>query len=208
MIGTQILRGKLGLALPSATGVATTTCNPGEADVCYEWGDYAQMYLVTPSGPDNCGHVEWVSTFGRRLEDCFNLEAGVHWYQIIAKLYLRSCFPTARFPGTFRYGGGVTKKQTWPIESVQREEAPFVAGDSLQPSVVYGEVVETYWLTSSGVAIHVDEDTPLFISKLSELCTARALSACSHYHETYSYNIYSRLEHYTSKSSMLRRPRP
>ena len=64
----------------------------------------------------------------------------------------------------YRYGGGETKKQTWPIESVQRPEAPFVTGDFLGPNAEYGGVVETYWLTSSGVAIHVDEDTPLFMS--------------------------------------------
>ena len=65
-----------------------------------------------------------------------------------------------------RYGGGETQRQTWPIQSVPREEVPFVTGDYNAPSSsgAYGGVVETYWLTSSGVAIHVDEDTPLFIS--------------------------------------------
>ena len=65
---------------------------------------------------------------------------------------------------TFRYGGGETRKQTWPIETVQRDEAPFVTGDFIG-GAAYGGVVETYWLTSSGVAIHVDEDTPLFMSE-------------------------------------------
>ena len=73
------MRGKLGLALPDATGEATTTCNPEESDLCYEWGDYARLYMNAPSGPDNCARVEWVSDFGRRLEDCFELQAGVHW---------------------------------------------------------------------------------------------------------------------------------
>ena len=68
------------------------------------------------------------------------------------------------FTLNLRYGGAETKVQTWPIETVQRPEAPFVTADFFQPGAEYGGVLETYWLTSSGVAIHVDEDTPLFMS--------------------------------------------
>jgi len=62
-----------------------------------------------------------------------------------------------------RYGGGETYVQTWPIEGQIRPEAPMVTGDSLAGQE-YGSLTENYWLVSTGAAIHVSEDTPLFIS--------------------------------------------
>ena len=99
----------------------------------------------------------------------------------------------------FRYGGGETKVQTWPIETEARPEAPFVTGDFLQ-NVAQGGVVETYWLTSSGVAIHVDEDTPLFTSKNLNTLILGAFENTKH--------RINRLEHFTPRPSMLFRSRP
>ncbi|CAG7734444.1 unnamed protein product [Allacma fusca] len=139
--GKTVLKGQLGLAVPSVAGRATETCESGESDACFEYGDYARLYLTAPKGESNCATVEWYSNFGRRLEDCFDLLSGVHWY-----------------------GGGETKVQTWPIETEKRDEAPFVAGDFLQPNVQFGGLLDTYWISTSGVAIHVQEDSPLFTS--------------------------------------------
>ena len=63
--------------------------------------------------------------------------------------------------------GGETKVQTWPIQTVPRAEHPFVTGDFLQ-DFQFGGLLETYWLASSGVAVHVDEQTPLFTSKIQK----------------------------------------
>ena len=66
-----------------------------------------------------------------------------------------------------RYGGGETEKQTWPIETIPRDEAPYVTGDFIW-GTQFGGVLDTYWVTSSGVALHVDEDTPLFTSMTTQ----------------------------------------
>ncbi|CAG7724527.1 unnamed protein product, partial [Allacma fusca] len=119
------------------------TCAPVGKDCWFEWGNFARLHVRAPETQDdndNCVTVEWYSDYGRKLEDCFDLTEGVHWY-----------------------GGAETKVQSWPIEDVAREEAPYVTGDFLQP-VQFGGVLETYWLTSSGAALHVDETTPLFTS--------------------------------------------
>lgn len=66
----------------------------------------------------------------------------------------------------FRYGGGgPTYVDTWPIETVSRQESAVVSGNTFGSDYMFGGVTENYWLVSSGVAIHVDEDVPLFISK-------------------------------------------
>jgi len=65
-----------------------------------------------------------------------------------------------------RYGGGETFRQYWPIEQGSRPEAPLITGDSFQfPDTGYGGITEYYWLVSTGVAVVVDENMPLFFSK-------------------------------------------
>ena len=66
-----------------------------------------------------------------------------------------------------RYGGGgPTYTHTWPVQIVSRKEAPLVSGDFIadRSEETYGGVTENYWLLTSGVALHVDEDVPLLIS--------------------------------------------
>ena len=70
----------------------------------------------------------------------------------------------------WRYGGGgPTYLDTWPIETVSRKESAVVSGDTLSggENYMYGGVTENYWLLTSGAAIHVDEDVPLFISMMT-----------------------------------------
>lgn len=89
-----------------------------------------------------CASIEWTSTFARELEDCYELQEGVHWY-----------------------GGGETHTQFWPIEKLSRKKSAFVPGDFLQNNdYYYGGVVEKYWLSSNGAAIVIDADAPLFVS--------------------------------------------
>ncbi|CAL8070661.1 unnamed protein product [Orchesella dallaii] len=138
--GVDVIRahGKLGLSLPAAVG-EWTHCNDDQT--CVQWGDFATVELKTGSAP-GCGRVEWTSNFAREIEDCYDIDEGVHWY-----------------------GGGETHTQTWPIENNPRFEGPFVTSDFLQnPQNYYGGVVENYWLLSNGAALVVDPDTPLFFS--------------------------------------------
>ncbi|ODN06546.1 hypothetical protein Ocin01_00145 [Orchesella cincta] len=131
-------RGKLGLSAPAAIG-QWAYCN--EEQTCVEWGDFAKVELTTGSAP-GCGRVEWTSAYAREIEDCYDIEDGVHWY-----------------------GGGETYIQTWPIENNPRVEGPYVTSDFFRDTVnYYGGVVENYWLLSNGAALVVDPDTPLFFS--------------------------------------------
>ncbi|CAG7835114.1 unnamed protein product [Allacma fusca] len=141
-LGKVALRGQLGMSVPDAVGISTGTCNPGDSDECFEYGDFARLYITAAKlSNQNCATIEWYSPYARRLEDCYEIVDGVHWYG----------------------GGGPTYVDTWPIEHISRREAPVVPADVLAGDE-YGGVTENYWLTSSGVAIHVDESTALWFS--------------------------------------------
>ena len=138
LTGTGILQGQMGISLPDIVGESATNCvDNGGATTCLTWGDYAELKIFDASEEnDNCARVEWRSTFGRRLEDCYDLVEGEHWY-----------------------GGIQVYYQTFPIEKQEKSEMANV------PGIGFGGVNENYWFTTLGVAIKVDEDVPLFTSK-------------------------------------------
>ncbi|CAL8072572.1 unnamed protein product [Orchesella dallaii] len=148
--GVDVVRahGKLGLSLPAAVG-EWTYCNDDQT--CVQWGDFATVELKEGSAP-GCGRVEWTTTYARDIEDCYDIEEGVHWY-----------------------GGGQSYTQAWPIETNAQREGPHITGDDVQDddNYFYG-AVENYWLLSNGAALYVDPDTPLFFS----LNTTRANRVC------------------------------
>jgi len=137
------LTGSLGLSLPVSIGKAVN-CSAGDpSKLCYEYGDFATLAVTLPTdGNGNCARIEWETNFARRLEDCFSVE-GIHMY-----------------------GGAESLRQYWPINEAPKVEAPYVTGDFFA-GVEYGDVLENYWLFSTGVAIHVDEENPLFVSEFS-----------------------------------------
>lgn len=78
--GKVALRGQLGIGLPRVVEESTTACDAGIADQCFEFGDYARLYMTQATVNNSlCARIEWSSTYGRRLEDCFELQSGVHW---------------------------------------------------------------------------------------------------------------------------------
>ena len=79
-LGKVALRGQLGIGLPRVVEGSTAACDAGAADQCFDFGDYARLY-VTQANANNglCARIEWNSAYGRRLEDCFELEGGARW---------------------------------------------------------------------------------------------------------------------------------
>ncbi|XP_053655548.1 myogenesis-regulating glycosidase isoform X3 [Cherax quadricarinatus] len=108
----------------------------GEGDACLDFG-VAKVVVTTE---EHCQKVSWVTTNLTELKDCVSLEG--HWY-----------------------GGGEQVFQPWPIEKEPRDETAFITADMLQnPSRWYGGLTEAYWISSIGVAVRVEETTPLFVS--------------------------------------------
>ncbi|KAG0726908.1 Myogenesis-regulating glycosidase [Chionoecetes opilio] len=110
----------------------------GEGDSCLDFG----VAKVVVSVEDHCQKVSWTAAEGglAELQDCVLLEG--HWF-----------------------GGGEQVKQPWPLEKQPRKETAFVTSDMLQKrNQWYGGVTEAYWVSSQGVAVKVEEQTPLFLS--------------------------------------------
>ena len=106
----------------------------------------------------HCYNVQWHTPYARRtLQDDF-IMSGAHWY-----------------------GAAPIYEQLWPTELWDRKSSAFVAGDSYKDQ--YGGVQERYWLTSRGVALHIDQDIPLFVAVNSS--GSQRLSFVSHYRHPY-----------------------
>ncbi|CAL4161555.1 unnamed protein product, partial [Meganyctiphanes norvegica] len=115
-------------------GIEGVEC--GNAELCVDYG----IAKVTVNSHDHCQEVLWTTTELTELKDCILIEG--HWY-----------------------GGGEQISQPWPIEKVPRPETPFVTADMLQKrGQWYGGVSEAYWISSQGVAVRVEEETPLHLS--------------------------------------------
>lgn len=62
----------------------------------------------------------------------------------------------------FRYGGGRTLGMAWPVELGKVEMSPFVTGYIGKHR--WGSVLKRYFINSQGVAIYIDQQTPLYVS--------------------------------------------
>ncbi len=66
------------------------------------------------------------------------------------------------------YGIGEIYKQTWLLENVNIDMAPFVSrdivSDKKKANKVFGGVLEPYFFSSTGIAIFINRDIPLYLS--------------------------------------------
>ena len=67
------------------------------------------------------------------------------------------------------FGAGHVFDQPWPLENWNTELGPFITGEAAPFTFgiydqYYGGLQERYWLCSTGIALWVDFDAPLFVS--------------------------------------------
>uniref|UniRef100_A0A1Q3FZ57 Putative maltase glucoamylase n=2 Tax=Culex tarsalis TaxID=7177 RepID=A0A1Q3FZ57_CULTA len=115
-----------------------------DGSVCYEWNSKARLYMnleKTPAPEIKCYSFSWETLVDRYFPtDCFDIgEDRGYWY-----------------------GGGLTKGIDYPLGKASFDFAPFVTGDINTHQ--WGNAVKRYFLNSKGVAIKVDERTPLYVS--------------------------------------------
>ncbi|XP_071794908.1 myogenesis-regulating glycosidase-like [Asterias amurensis] len=147
-----IFKDKLGIGLP--LGVKPVDCMRENKDVntvCIQWMNVTlhdetpvvEMVIeyVSQSNDIKCVNVEWTAL---RLDfspqDCFILNDS-HWY-----------------------GGSEVYYQHWLLENLRIPMQPYVSRDISVEKDAFGSVLERYWLSSRGVAVVVDKDTPLHVS--------------------------------------------
>lgn len=60
------------------------------------------------------------------------------------------------------FGGSITKTNDWPLSKASFDFEPFITGDARIEQ--FGNAVKRYFINSRGLAIEIDEKTPLHIS--------------------------------------------
>ncbi|XP_046839002.1 myogenesis-regulating glycosidase-like [Xenia sp. Carnegie-2017] len=135
--GEIILDGKMGVH------IASSYSNPEESTLDglhYTWGGHIFQSMI--KGDKNCITVDWDSISDETFTpmDCFNL--GKHSW----------------------YGGGQLNMPNWPVNKASIPMLPFYAKVYNNTHQHFTSVLEPYWLSSSGVAIYVDEIVPLHVS--------------------------------------------
>ncbi|XP_050087053.1 myogenesis-regulating glycosidase isoform X1 [Anopheles aquasalis] len=147
--GADLLTGVLGNTLPIEQPY---NCLPhdlkDDGSVCYEWNSKARLYMnqVKSPSPDI---------------KCYSFQ----WESLLDGLFPIDCFDVGGDRG-FWYGGGITKGNDYILGNATFPNSPFVTGDTNMHQ--WGNAVKRYFLNSKGVAIQVDERTPLYVSVNSE----------------------------------------
>ncbi|XP_071845274.1 myogenesis-regulating glycosidase-like isoform X1 [Apostichopus japonicus] len=154
--GKEVLTGHLGTVLWNHPQVCP------DSQFCLEWEGNAKLKVdFQESGDIVCHHIHWKAAKDiTLLEDCYDMKSA-HWY-----------------------GGGEVFEQQWPLEEWQLPMTPYVSGDFLineDAKYSYGSMLEPYWLSSNGVAIHVDSSTPLHVGISKEKLCLRSTYENSKY---------------------------
>ena len=136
--GDVVLEGNLGLTIGSSYSSTEESTKQG---LHYSWGDRILLSII--KGDKNCITVDWDSISDEDFTpmDCFNM---------------------GKF---FWYGGGQLNVPSWPLNKANVQMSPLYAKVYKDiGNQHFTSVVEPYWLSSSGVAIYVDEIVPLHVS--------------------------------------------
>lgn len=137
-----VLHGHLGIDIPQ-THLPYDCSNHDRrgAELCRKWTKEASL---------NITYFEENST------SCFTIE----WKSLAAAVSPHDCY---QLTGGRWYGGGLRNNQQWPIDKMEYVKNAFLPGN-LQHFDRFGPLIERYWLSSQGVAIFVEDDSPLFVS--------------------------------------------
>jgi myogenesis-regulating glycosidase len=139
-----VLKGRLWRTRPNGRLPydCSKSMSPSGNGLCLIWKKL-QLLNIEHYSMNNatCHDVRWKALDKSvRHMDCYNLESAGHWY-----------------------GAGLMSVQLWPLERTTFNKQPFVTG-TFHDRNCFGSVVERYWLTSSGVAITVADNLPLYVS--------------------------------------------
>ncbi|XP_072167137.1 myogenesis-regulating glycosidase-like [Diadema setosum] len=153
-----IFEAELGVPLPvrinpqSCTGVASSSDS-----ICINWVD-----TETDSMVDKELAMVQIDLKPKREEDRLQCIT-VNWTSHLLDFEPMDCIALKH---AHWYGGASVYRQHWPMDDMSIRMQPYVSRDILikkDRRDVWGSVLENYWLSSMGVAIHVDDDVPLHV---------------------------------------------
>ncbi|XP_044735680.1 myogenesis-regulating glycosidase isoform X2 [Chrysoperla carnea] len=142
--GIEIIRGILGVTVSGENAYNCLKENEKtDGSLCFEWMSEARLYLSYKeiNKDVRCYNLNWISLASDVAPtDCFDLNVGKGYW----------------------YGGGQTADPAWPLQKKSFDYAPFITGDIAKNT--WGNVLKRYFISSRGVAIVVDNESPLHIA--------------------------------------------
>lgn len=136
----KFIEGRLGRNILDGKPFHCVHGNAHDGSLCIEWDGEARLYLNEDKTRDGCFTLRWQALKnGTFPTDCFDIGDKVHWF-----------------------GGGITKKNDWPLSRGRFDFEPFITGDARAQQ--FSNALNRHFISSHSVSIRVDEKTPLYIS--------------------------------------------
>ncbi|GFO26252.1 sits-binding protein [Plakobranchus ocellatus] len=149
------LGSELGITAKGRASPCTSSA-PSGAALCVQWEDGAKLHITVASktSPDlDCITMSWNVSQKRQQTnetptDCYDMSH------------------------SFWYGAFEDHFQKWPMNTLKIGASPYVTGEIFD-RVEYGEVIEPLFLSSLGMGIHADVNTPLYLGINAEASEGR-----------------------------------
>lgn len=93
----------------------------------------------------------------KNTKNCFHIT----WQALKEASYPTDCFNFSE-DNEYWYGAGITNENDWPFNKATFDYTAFITGDAKIQR--FGNALSRYFISSGGVAIEVDDRTPLYIS--------------------------------------------
>lgn len=151
--GSNVLSGSLGLPINIQKAYLCRDILIDEREnVCWEWGKQAKLHISLDKKFHGIDTPKEYPT-----ARCYNFR----WESLNENFHPEDCFKIGTDLGQW-YGGGVTKDAEWLFEKNSFNFTPFITDDVRHH--LFGNALNRYFINSQGIAIEIDEKTPLHIS--------------------------------------------
>lgn len=148
--GVEVLSGNLAISISTPKAYACEHKeNPDEE--CWEWSKTAKLHVTLDTKLKGNAGQEF------QTARCYNFR----WESLNENFHPTDCFNIGDDRGKW-FGGGLLKNSSWQLEESKFNFTPFITGDIRYHQ--WGNAMRRYFINSLGVAIEVDESTPLHIA--------------------------------------------
>ena len=144
-------------SMSSQVVVVPTDCSAdgdNSSNICLQWPNDRRLTVTSEvigfEQDVQCYNINWqaIDSQDQVLTDCFDIGSS-HWY-----------------------GGYQDTNQYWPFERNSLNQSDYLSHDGFYPGI--GNVLERYFVSSTGIGIFVDNDVPLYFSlnrpKQGQMC--------------------------------------
>lgn len=148
--GVEVLSGSLAISMNIPKAYA---CEHKEnvSEECWEYSKTAKLHMSLDD--------KWQGNAGQEQSNtrCYNFR----WESLSENFNPIDCFTIGTERGKW-FGGGLTHNTSWQLEHAKFNFTPFITGDIRYDQ--WGNAMRRYFINTLGVAIEVDDKSPLYVS--------------------------------------------